>query len=100
MGKNLSVFRTRKSQQVSIFSSLQACNINISSFSIKCLIMVSLGSLGIVCPAYSRVQKQETIGRFGALLKGEAENMPSFLWKKMIVPCVMLWRDGCDPDSG
>lgn len=87
-----SVLRTRESQQVPIFSSLQACNINISSFSVKYLIIVSLGSSGIVCTAYSRVQRQETVGRFGALLKGEAENVPSFLWKKMIACQVMLQR--------
>lgn len=78
-GKKMSAFRATESQQVPIFSSLQACNINISSFSVKCLIIVSLGSLGIVCTAYSRVQRQETVRRFGALLKGEAKNMPSFL---------------------
>lgn len=82
VGKKIAVFRTRESQQVPIFSSLQACNINISSFPVKCLIIVSLGSLGIVCTVYSRVQRQETSRGFGFLLKGEAENLPSFLWKR------------------
>lgn len=92
--KKRSVFRTRESQQVPIFSSLQACNINISSFSVKCLIIISLGSLGIVCTAYSRVQRQETVGRFGALLKGEAETCQVFCGKKkkMIARWVTLQR--------
>lgn len=76
------MFRTRESQQVPIFSSLQACNINISSFSVKCLIIVSLGSLGIVYTAYSSTKAGNCWEIWCFTKRGSREHAKFFVEKK------------------